>query len=134
MKEPQIVREEAEREINDFLDFKDIFEPNQEQKTAIETLVQAIMYGRLEYNEQDKTFLQKLKNPLGEGGIVTQLKYRARLNDNHVQKFMKGVPHNDPDQRVNAYIAALTDQARGIIGGLDYVDKRVANAITTFFF
>lgn len=133
MREPVIAREVAEEDVNDFLEFKDFYETNQEQKQAIETIVQGLMYGRLTYNREEKTFHQTLKHPLGDNSI-TSLKYRARLNDNHVQKFMKGVPHNDPDARVNAYIAALTDQAKGIISGLDYSDKKFANAITTFFF
>lgn len=131
-RKPEIAREVAEEEINDWLDFKDVFEPSDEQKASIDVLIKSIMYGRLVYNKEEKTFVQKLKTPLNDS--ITELKYRARINDNHVQKYMKGVPQNDVDKRINAYIAALTETSNGIVGGLDYVDKRVANAITTFFF
>lgn len=136
MKAPVIDRETAEKEVNEWLEAKKIFPSTiEDNKDSIEILIEAIMYGVLTLETTDKSFTHTLLFPLGEDGTqVSQLKYRHRVNDKILQKFMKGVAAKDGDGRLNATIAALADTARGIIEGLDTVDKKVANAIAIFFF
>jgi hypothetical protein len=46
---------------------------------------------------------------------------------------MKNVKSDDADGRLNALIAALTGQPKGIITLLDTADRRIAIAIGIFF-
>lgn len=137
MKAPQVDRETAEQEIESWLDAKKIFPSTREDsKDAIETLIEAVMYGVLTYNKDEQHKLtHQLQFPLGEEGLtVATFEYKHRINDKILQKYMKGVSGKDGDARINATLAALTGQPRGIIEGLDTIDKKVANAIVVFFF
>lgn len=136
MKAPVIARELAEAEVNEWLEAKKVFPSTiEDNKDSVEILVEAIMYGVLKLEPEDKSFTHTLLFPLGEDGAsVNTLKYRYRVNDKILQRFMKGVSAKDGDGRLNATIAALTETARGIIEGLDTMDKKVANAIAIFFF
>lgn len=135
MKAPVIAREIAEAEFTEWLESKmvlpSVIEDNQD---SFKTIVEAIMYGRLAIDE-NKSLVHTLAFPLGEDDVaVTSLKYGHRINDKMIQKYTKGLSHKDVDGRVNATIAAMTNTARGIIEGLDSIDKKIANAITVFFF
>jgi hypothetical protein len=136
MQAPVVDRETAEAEVNAWLEAKKVFpstiEDNQE---SIKILTESIMYGVLTFEPKDNSFTHKLLFPLGEDGTTfSELKYTHRVNDKMLQKFMKGVSARDADGRLNATIAALTNTARGIIEGLDTMDKKVSNAIAIFFF
>jgi hypothetical protein len=132
MTQPTIAHEVAEQEINDWLESKKILPDTIEDNEASKkVLISAMMYGRLKYNSEDNSLTQTLAFPVGD---IKELRYRSRINDNFVQKYMKGAPQNDADARVNGYLAAMTETGRGIISGLDFVDKKVANAIGAFFF
>lgn len=136
MKAPLVDRETAEGEVNEWLEAKKVFQSTiQDSKDSIEILIESIQYGTLTFNKSDKSFTHQLLFPLGEdGAAVTSLKYVHRVNDKTLQRFMKGVAGKDVDGRLNATIAALTNTARGIIEGLDTMDKKVSNAIAIFFF
>lgn len=121
----------AEKEIQNWLDSKKILKSIREKHHEhIVVLVGAVEEGVLIVNE-DNTLTHKLLWPK-EGGIQ-ELKYKHRINDNMLKQWMKGVPSDDGDQRLTAYMSALTDQAKGIINALDSTDKRIAFAITNFF-
>src|SRR5687768_571840 len=128
-------RETAEAEVNKWLEKKKVFQSTiDSEKASIEILVEAIQRGILVYNEPDNSFTYTLLHPLGEDSSVATLKFKGRINDTMVQKYMKGVSSTDGDGRLNATIAALTETARGIISGVDSIDKKVCNAIAIFFF
>ena len=131
-----IDRETAEQEVNAWLEAKKVFPSTiEDNKDSIEILIESIMYGILTFEKGDNSFKHQLLFPLGEdGAMVTELKYIHRVNDKILQRFMKGVAAKDADGRLNATIAALTNTARGIIEGLDTMDKKVSNAIAIFFF
>src|SRR5688500_8981322 len=115
-----INRETAEAEVNKWLEKKKVFQSTIEsEKASIEILVEAIQRGILVYNEPDNSFTYTLLHPFGEDSSVHVLNFVGRLNDNMVQKYMKGVSATDGDGRLNATIAALTSTARGIISNLD---------------
>jgi hypothetical protein len=136
MRAPVVDRETAEAEINAWLESKKVFPSSlEDNEDAVKLLIEAIMYGALTYDAQTNQLTQKLMFAFGEEGVeVTELKYKHRINDKILQKYMKGISPKDGDGRLNATIAGLTDKARGIIEGLDTIDKKVANAIATFFF
>lgn len=137
MRAPVLTREVAEAEINQWLESKKVFPSTIEsQKDSIEVLIDAMTMGNLVYGDESKPDAEKqfkhiLLHPLGD---VTELVYKNRLNDRMLQPFLKGVDPRNSDERLNATIAALTDRARGIIAGLDSIDKKICNAIAIFFF
>ena len=131
----KVAREVAEKEINDWLDSKKIFESDREaQKASVETLVDAIVNGVLTVNE-DGNLVHTLLFPLGEEGKrnVTTLTYKKRLAERDTRKHLKGVSPQDVEGRMIAYIQALTDEAAGIIGALDTTDSRIAKSVVVFF-
>lgn len=134
-KEPKVAREVAEQEVQKWLDSKKVFDSTiEENQDSIKILTEAIMQGTLTLND-DFSFTHKLLFPLGDGEtMVGELKYKHRINEKETQKYLKGVSAKDGDGRLNATIAALCNTARGIIEGLDTMDKKISNAIAIFFF
>lgn len=103
-----------------------------EHKDYIDLLVESIMEGHVSINEEFKITHRLIMPP--EGGKITELIYRSRLNDNLLITHMKGVSATDADGRLHAMAAALTDQVKGVISKLDSAtDKKIMLAIVTFF-
>jgi hypothetical protein len=129
----KISREIAEAEVKKWLDKKKVFQTTREAyEPHSNLLADAICEGALIYNEDEGTWKHNLLFPL-DSGKITELNYIARLNDIVLRPYLKGVAGDDPDARVNAHIAALTNTAKGIIAGLDSADKKIASAIAIFF-
>src|SRR5688572_461068 len=99
MKAPVIDRETAENEVNEWLESKKVFPSTIERhEDSVSVLQEAIMYGVLTFNKEDKSLNHKLIFPLGENGSgVTELKYIHRINEKGLQRFMKGVSPTDGD-------------------------------------
>ena len=131
----KIAREQAESEVNQWLETKKVFKSVRESnQDSIDLLIEAIQDGVLIYNEDENTFTHKLLHPLKNEMPVEELTYISRLNDNILRPYLKGVPTGDGDARLLATIAALTGKAKGILSALDSVDKKICNAIAIFFF
>lgn len=129
-----IVKDVAEATINKWLDTKKVFKTTRETNAdSINLLIEAVMEGCLTHNESDNSLTHVLLHPQQSEQPVTSLTYKGRLNDNMLQKYLKGVASNDGDARLNAIIAALTDQPRGVINALDSIDKKISMAIAVFF-
>jgi hypothetical protein len=129
----KISRDVAEEEIEVWLDKKKVFQETRDKyKDHIEVIVEAMMNGVLQLNEKME-FHHTLLFEIGEGGAIDHLDYLFRANDKIIAPHMKGVKNDDVDGRLNALIAAITKQTRGIISNLDTVDKRIATAIGIFF-
>lgn len=130
----KISREVAEAEVKKWLDKKKVFESTRElRKDNIDVLVDAICEGVLVLNETDNSFTHELLFPFTGEKPLSKLTYKGRLNDNILRPYLKGVPADDGDMRLNAIIAALTDSAKGIVSGLDSLDKKIASSIAIFF-
>lgn len=131
----KVARELAETEVTKWLDTKKVFESVRETyKESVDLLIEAMQNGVLVYNESDNSFTHELLHPLNNEQPVTELKYKGRLNDNDVRPYLKGVAAGDGDARLVSTIAALTGKAKGIISALDTSDRKITNAIATFFF
>lgn len=129
----KVSREVAEEEVEKWLDAKRVFQETRDKyKDHIEVIVEAMMNGVLMLTEENK-FKHTLLFEIGDGGAITELEYLFRANDKIITPHMKGVKNDDVDGRLNALIAAITKQTRGIISNLDTVDKRIATAIGIFF-
>ena len=129
----KVTKEQAQSEVEAWLDYKKIGSKKREsQEAQIETLVDAVAEGDLVLNE-DKSFTQKLKFEVGEEIKILELKYRPRLDMSTIHSKLDGVKSSDGDGRVLAYVAALTGQVKSVIKKLDSEDYSVAQSIAIFF-
>lgn len=129
--EEKISRDVAEREINDWLDSKKVFDSEKEDKADhIDILTDAIMNGVLIWNSEEKKLKQRLLFPIDE---IEELNFEHRLNHKMLAPYLKGVSEKDSDGRMLAHIAALTKVNRGILQSLDSRDKKIAISIVIFF-
>jgi hypothetical protein len=126
--------EKATEEVNAWLDAKKIFPSQREkEKESITIIVDAVRYGSLTINPDTFELTQKLLFPIGESSGITELKYATRLNDLMLRPYLKNVDPRDADERLVAYIAALTSSNKGLLHHLVDVDKKVAREIVVFF-
>lgn len=134
MSDKKIARDVAEADVKAWLDFKKVFEETRDKyKDSIEIIVEAVMNGVLILDTTTFEFTHTLLFPIGENSSIDKFLYRARINGKQVDAQMKGVKSDDADGRLNALIAALTSQAKSVIGLLDSADKRIAISIGIFF-
>jgi len=126
----KVTKQQAEAEIQAWLDKKKIFQSVREVSTLeIDILIEGIMNGCLSLDDNG-SFTQTLMFPTGDTKTIT---YKNRMNDNMLLPHLKGVSQRDGDARQIAYAAALTDVAKGILTSLDPVDKKVMMSIVGFF-
>lgn len=130
----KVDRETATKEVQGWLDKKKVFPETRDRfQDQIENLVDSVCNGVMVFNE-DGTITHKLLFPFGEGGDgLSELKYLLRINDKMVQPQMRGVKADDFDGRLNALIATLTKENKGVISSLESSDKRIAASIAIFF-
>ncbi len=123
----------AEKDVNKWLDYKQIDDEEREENSdQIDNLIRYVSSGKLILGE-DCVFIQKLNFPI-KGEIVTsELKYMARSDVSTINSNLRGVKADNPDGRVVAYIAALTQNPKGLIEALDTSDYKVGQSIAVFF-
>lgn len=130
----KVSKDIAESEVTSWLDKKKIMPSQREEnRSAIDTLVEAISEGVLELDTETNVFTHKLLFPPEGDMPVTELTYKPRLNDTMLKPYLTGVKPGDVDARLLAYTAALTNKAKGILVNLDSADKRIATSIVIFF-
>lgn len=128
----KVAYEVAEKEINDWLEWRKIMPLQRESyKAQIAILVEAVQYGLLTL--KDSCFKQTLLFEVGEEEKVTTLEYKPRINGVMLNPYLSGVKSSDGDARVNAYLACLTGQSKQILKYLDPADTRIAESIVVFF-
>ncbi len=124
--------DQATIEVNEWLDYKKISDKRREDnKESIDSLVESICDGTLEFDGSAHTIKQNLKIPFESG--LKELVYKSRITVKDINQHMKGVSVSDIDSRVVAYVAALTNTAKGIILNLDTEDYKVGQSIAIFF-
>lgn len=130
----KVTREIAQKEVEGWLDYKKI-RPSQREthKDVIETLIEEVSEGTLEIDQTTFKITHNLLVPIGENDSLKKVDYRARLNDNILEPFMKGVKPSDFISVGLAYIAALTNVNKGILSRMDSADMRIAKGIMVFF-
>lgn len=127
----KVTREVAEQEISDWLDFKKIFPSEREKhKESIDLLIDVMVDGVISIDDQTHEVIHKLIFPLES---VTELKYKPRINDKMVQPNLKGMDPKDIDMRLLAIAATAASQPKGLLAGLDSVDKKIMMANVVFF-
>ena len=129
--------EEATQEVSKWLDCKKINEKKRDvYASQIETLVDGFVDGILELDSETKKITHNLKFPLEDDkgvATVSKIVYKPRMRVSEPYAYLQGVKSSDADGRVNAYIAALTEQSTGIIKKLDTEDYAIASSIVVFF-
>jgi hypothetical protein len=138
-----ISRDVAEKELETWFDAKKLdqderenINPNTEKDDNKELLIRGFMNGHLVLNPDTFIITQTLKFPPvnGSGEVVFKtLEYKYRLNQKEVKGKSIGLKQSDIRGTISAYIAALTGQERNIIDLLDTQDRKVADAIVTYF-
>lgn len=131
--ETKVNREQAEGEISTWLDYKKVGDSKRETyKDQIAELVEGVMDGTLVIGA-DKSITHTLKFQTEGETPVKELKYKPRLAVRDINKAVTGVKSGDQEGRMLGYVAAATNQAKGIIGALDSVDYSIASSIIIFF-
>lgn len=137
MKKTEITREIAEKEVEGWLDYKNIRKRKREElKDSINSLVDAVEDGLMIIDQKSFVVTQKLLIPIenSEGvATVTELKLAPRINAKLIREKMKGVKSDDLHGMMISYIAALSGNAKEIIGALDTVDYGISNSFSSFF-
>lgn len=133
-KPEKVTREVAQSTIDSWLDRKKVYEATREAYNEnIEILIEAVTTGDLVLDHDKNILTHKLLFPEVFDGEITELTYRARLNDNTLKPHMQGVKSNDAEGRLAAYGSALTSQPKSVISKLDTADKKIVSSIVLFF-
>lgn len=130
----KISREVAELEIKAWLDFKRVEERKRLAFVdSIETLIEAVMDGRLVLRKEDHFLIQNLAFPTTGDDPITKLEYKPRLKVFEVHQQTANERPGDAEARILAYVAALTGKVKGIIKQLDTEDYTICQSIAVFF-
>lgn len=133
MSNVKVFRDQALKEINEWLEFKKIGDKKREDASEqIEVLVNAIVEGVLTITDEKK-IVHALKFPLDGELLISKLEYKPRLRVADIHTHMNGVKGSDADGRVRAYVTALTSQPQNIIKALDTEDYSIAQSVAVFF-
>lgn len=126
----KVSQEVAEREVNEWLDFKRIKASRRKDlEDQIAGLVNLLMEGDLVILD-DKTIELALGQPLDS---KSKLAFKPRLSLREVQPRLREVKPGDADGRLMAYICALTGESMGVLGLMDTVDYTSCTNIAVFF-
>lgn len=126
-----ISKDQAELEINSWLDFKKISERKREAfKTNIDNMIEAIMEGNLSLNDETFVLTQTLKFPISD---IKTFDYKPRIKVKEVQDRLQNIKGGGIFAQSFAYISALTGQLTGIVKELETEDYTLADHISVFF-
>ncbi len=129
----KITKEIALGEVSAWLDYKKIGDQKREtQKDQINSLVDAVVDGSLSFKD-DKSIVLELKFPIGKDLFLKQMVFKPRLNMRTITAQLQGVKATDFDGRLLAYVAALSDQTKTILGDLDTEDFGLCQSVALFF-
>lgn len=133
----KVSREQAEKEIKKWLDFKNVGSRKREENEAsIEELIESVVEGVISLDADTNAITHKLRVPImgpEKNVIADKLIYKPRLTVHETQTQLKGIKSNDTDGRVMAYISALSEQSRNVIRYMDTVDYSISQQIVVFY-
>lgn len=127
-------KEVAEKEVNGWLDFKKIDQSKRNAlEKVIERMVDLVMDGTFVIEPETFSIKHTLKFPIGQNPGIKVLTFKPRIPVSTLQDYLSGVKPGDGIAVTLAYIAALTDTAKGILKGMDPEDYRNADLVAVFF-
>ena len=129
----KVSKEVAEKDINAWLDYKNVKATKRESfKAQIDLLTESIQSGEVEVDDKTFTITQKLNTPI-EGLGITELTYKPRLSVGEMRRGATNVKPMDFVGNVVANIATATGKGMSVIDKMDSADYDVAQAIAVFF-
>lgn len=124
----------ATSEVEMWLDYKKVGSKRRDaREDSIESLIDGVESGILKLNTDTKEWTQTMKFPIGEGGKITELKYKPRAGVAIIHRHLREVKEGDADGRLLAYIAVLTGVNKAILGKMDSEDFSLGQSISIFF-
>lgn len=124
----------ARQEVEKWLDFKRVkAKKRQESEDSIESMIESFEDGTLVLKE-DHSIDMKLTFEVGNDKEIKTLNFKPRLTTGEITKRLKVLKNPTTDERIMAYISALTGQNTAILSELDTEDSRIAQNISIFFF
>ncbi len=136
MKEQKVSLEQAQAEVQEWLDYKKITDREREKMQEFEdVLIDNIVDGYLQIDES-YNFTYQMKFPIqDEDGneALSKLTFKPRLDVLSKDKALRGVKSDDSEGRQIAYVSALTNVAKGLLKKMDTEDNKVCTAIIMYF-
>lgn len=123
----------AKSEVDAWLESMDVNEEvksSEAAKDAIGRIMKACQEGRLVFNG-DEQVIQKLKTPLGDKGVTSEIKYDFRFTVGDYAKATKGVFDNT--ELAIAKLALIGNQHKGVFENMKRSDFVTASALVVFF-
>lgn len=136
MAKVKITKEQAELEVESWLDCKGFDEDEKESfKGATEVLCQQFVKGILRLDE-DKNIIQKLRFPIKETAsgdlIFDELKHKPRVWVKDIHNQYRNLKADSEDLKIKACLLASVDQKAIFMERLDSMDYRVASMVAGF--
>lgn len=130
----KIAFEIAKQEVDKWLSEIDytIDPEDQSEVSSLKTITNAICDGVLILND-DCSFTQNLKQPIGKEIIINSFKYKTRLTTGEIQEGVSGTKGSDVDGRFIGFISKLTSQPKAIVKAMDSRDYKIGMSIAVFF-
>lgn len=132
----KVNRETAVIDFEKWLDFKRISGKKREDNAASqEIIVDAICAGDV-IVEDDCTLLFKLPEPVKDNDgkdLLKELRFMPRIRVEKLNAHLKGVKSDDADGRIAAYVAAITNTSKGMVGKLWSEDYTICTSIVVYF-
>jgi type I restriction-modification system DNA methylase subunit len=129
-------KEQAEKEVNQWLDFKKVSDRKRSTKENIANilkLVNAFEDGILSLDPTTHVITQELLFPVGKDGKIDKLNFVPRIPMQKITDELKGVQTDDIGKFMLAYIAAVTGETKNVLVHLDTEDYSIASSISAFF-
>lgn len=129
----KVDQQQAEKEVNAWLDYKRIDEFEREDKEIFtRKLVNAVCDGRITIDE-NFVLTQILCFPIGGEMPIDKLEYKPRVKTSSIHVRLQNVKPSDADGRMSAIIGAITAKPTAVIKDMDTIDYSLAQAISLFF-
>lgn len=133
-KKPAVSRELAEKEVNGWLDHKNIrSKKRRDSEGSIEDLIEAVQDGYISIDPDDHHLTVILGTPIGSSGQKKELKFKPRITVGELRPYLKDVKIADVEGRLLAYIRGLTGEPEAMIESMDSNDQGLLTTVVLFF-
>jgi hypothetical protein len=129
-----VSKEQAFKEVNNWLDFKKVSESKRlKAKANIKRIAEGFMDGLLEMDPESRVITQNLKFPFPNEMELNKLRFKPTLEVQEIQKRLVGVSAKDGYGRAFAHIAAATGEDKTVIAKMNYEDYSLSGDLVIFF-
>jgi uncharacterized UPF0160 family protein len=122
----------ATKEVDNWLDYRRVrVKKRKENEDSINELIEAFEEGILVLDPETRVITQNL---IWEVGTKKALTFKPLLTVGDSQRRLQSVKSTDGHAMLAAYVAELTGENSGIIGGMNTEDYGISRTIAGFFF